>query len=357
MSRSSWRTRDAALVSSPRCRSSFRNPLEERKLTDQRIVASRGRVVASPSAQPGRFCWMAKFDISPVTSCDAGRPAVQKQTTSPPPAIAVSSLILHGCATKRAVVGTIVRGVRSPARGSPSMCACFLGVTSAVADPTDHDSAIRRHARIRRRSRLRGFRAELGPRRALPVARPDGRREPDRRRMGLDGRRRSSRCVRVREREALAAIGGSVGASMWTERGGGRIWARRGRRDAASVAGWSARRAGPIVELSDVAHPRVGGIVGVLGFVGVTPFARVGIRRRARGLRRDRRAHRPARAASLTVDICAAGGLPSTSLRGVAQPGSALGSGPRSRRFKSCRPDYRGGIQLTLGASAESVSG
>src|SRR5207302_5648928 len=25
--------------------------------------------------------------------------------------------------------------------------------------------------------------------------------------------------------------------------------------------------------------------------------------------------------------------------RGVAQPGSALGSGPRSRRFKSCRPD------------------
>ena len=25
--------------------------------------------------------------------------------------------------------------------------------------------------------------------------------------------------------------------------------------------------------------------------------------------------------------------------RGVAQPGSALGSGPRSRRFKSSRPD------------------
>ena len=31
--------------------------------------------------------------------------------------------------------------------------------------------------------------------------------------------------------------------------------------------------------------------------------------------------------------------------RGVAQPGSALGSGPRSRRFKSCRPDYRGGLK------------
>ena len=27
--------------------------------------------------------------------------------------------------------------------------------------------------------------------------------------------------------------------------------------------------------------------------------------------------------------------------RGVAQPGSALGSGPRSRRFKSSRPDIK----------------
>ena len=28
-----------------------------------------------------------------------------------------------------------------------------------------------------------------------------------------------------------------------------------------------------------------------------------------------------------------------TGCRGVAQPGRALGSGPRGRRFKSCRPD------------------
>lgn len=27
------------------------------------------------------------------------------------------------------------------------------------------------------------------------------------------------------------------------------------------------------------------------------------------------------------------------SVRGVAQPGRALGSGPRGRKFKSCRPD------------------
>ena len=34
--------------------------------------------------------------------------------------------------------------------------------------------------------------------------------------------------------------------------------------------------AGPILELSELAHPRLGGSVGVWGFVGVTPFVRVG---------------------------------------------------------------------------------
>ncbi len=32
--------------------------------------------------------------------------------------------------------------------------------------------------------------------------------------------------------------------------------------------------------------------------------------------------------------------LPTGFFRGVAQPGGALGSGPRGRRFKSCRPDF-----------------
>jgi len=35
--------------------------------------------------------------------------------------------------------------------------------------------------------------------------------------------------------------------------------------------------AGPLVELSDLAHPRIGGSIGLWGFVGVTPFARVGL--------------------------------------------------------------------------------
>jgi hypothetical protein len=33
---------------------------------------------------------------------------------------------------------------------------------------------------------------------------------------------------------------------------------------------------GPMVELSNVVHPRLGASIGVWGFVGITPFARVG---------------------------------------------------------------------------------
>jgi hypothetical protein len=80
--------------------------------------------------------------------------------------------------------------------------------------------------------------------------------------------------VRVRERAPLGVIGGTIGASLWTERGGGRIWAdglvgtRLGR-----MVGVSA---GPILELAELAHPRLGGSVGLWAFVGVTPFVRVG---------------------------------------------------------------------------------
>jgi len=80
--------------------------------------------------------------------------------------------------------------------------------------------------------------------------------------------------VRVRERELLGAVGVSLGASRWTVRGGGRIWldglagTRLGR-----MVGVSA---GPILELSELAHPRLGGSVGLWAFLGVTPFVRAG---------------------------------------------------------------------------------
>jgi hypothetical protein len=34
---------------------------------------------------------------------------------------------------------------------------------------------------------------------------------------------------------------------------------------------------GPILELSDIAHPHAGASVGIWAFFGVTPFARVGV--------------------------------------------------------------------------------
>ncbi|MBA3456978.1 MAG: hypothetical protein H0T42_28065 [Deltaproteobacteria bacterium] len=82
--------------------------------------------------------------------------------------------------------------------------------------------------------------------------------------------------LRVRERQALGVIGGAFGATMWTERDGGRLWldAMIGTRIAGRMIGASA---GPILELGDLAHPRIGGSVGVWTFVGVTPFARVGV--------------------------------------------------------------------------------
>ncbi len=80
--------------------------------------------------------------------------------------------------------------------------------------------------------------------------------------------------VRVRERQRLGTVGAMAGASIWTARGGGRIWLD-------GLAGTRILRmvgvsAGPIVELSELAHPRLGGSVGVWAFLGVTPFVRVG---------------------------------------------------------------------------------
>ncbi|HEX3761138.1 MAG TPA: hypothetical protein VHW23_20730 [Kofleriaceae bacterium] len=81
--------------------------------------------------------------------------------------------------------------------------------------------------------------------------------------------------VVVRERARLALVGGNLGASRWTERGGGRVWVDGllGTYVGDHLMGISL---GPIVELSDVTHPRPGGSIGVWGFAGIAPFVRVG---------------------------------------------------------------------------------
>ena len=82
--------------------------------------------------------------------------------------------------------------------------------------------------------------------------------------------------VRIRERAPLSAIGVDLGASLWTARGGGRVWidALAGTRLAGRIYGVSA---GPLVEFAELQHPRYGGSVGAWAFFGVTPFARVGV--------------------------------------------------------------------------------
>jgi hypothetical protein len=81
--------------------------------------------------------------------------------------------------------------------------------------------------------------------------------------------------VVVRERARLALIGGDLGASRWTARGGGRVWVD-GLFGTYLLGHLTGISLGPIIEFSDVAHPRPGGSFGVWGFAGVTPFARVG---------------------------------------------------------------------------------
>lgn len=81
--------------------------------------------------------------------------------------------------------------------------------------------------------------------------------------------------VRVREAGALGAVGATAGAARWTERGGFRVWLDGviGTRLGGRMYGLTV---GAIAELPETAHPRLGGSVGVWGFFGVTPFARVG---------------------------------------------------------------------------------
>ena len=80
--------------------------------------------------------------------------------------------------------------------------------------------------------------------------------------------------VVVRERAPLGLVGATLGASRWTARGGGRVWVdglvgtHLGRMMGVSL--------GPILELSELAHPRPGASVGVWCFAGITPFARFG---------------------------------------------------------------------------------
>lgn len=81
----------------------------------------------------------------------------------------------------------------------------------------------------------------------------------------------------VRERCGLGLWGVVVGAARFAERDAGRVWA---------VAALGTRRpfgvmvgatAGPIVELAELARPKVGGALGAWVGLGVVPYARISL--------------------------------------------------------------------------------
>lgn len=175
---------------------------------------------------------------------------------------------------ERKPLGPIVRGLHTP--GLPTrILACLLGVTSAAAadptatipDPPPRTApAVVPPARFRPSWDLDGTYLWLGP--TGTAGHVDATWDST-----FGGQ---AAVLRVREREALGVVGGAIGASLWTERPGGRVWldAIAGTRLAGRMVGASL---GPLVELGDLTHPRLGGALGVWGFFGVTPFARIGI--------------------------------------------------------------------------------
>jgi hypothetical protein len=79
----------------------------------------------------------------------------------------------------------------------------------------------------------------------------------------------------VHEQAPLGVWGAALGVSRWTARGGTRIWldSIAGTQVLGHMMGVSL---GGIVELSELARPRIGGAVGLWGHVGIAPFARLG---------------------------------------------------------------------------------
>ena len=152
-------------------------------------------------------------------------------------------------------VGSIVRGIHSQALWT-AILACFLGVIPiASAEPSV----------LRPSWDLDGFYVWLGPTGA--ASHIDAQWDST---FGAD-----AAFVRVRERDSVGVVGATLGASKWTERGGGRVWvdALVGTQVFGHMIGASA---GPIVEFAELARPSYGGSIGLWAFLGVTPYARVG---------------------------------------------------------------------------------
>jgi hypothetical protein len=83
--------------------------------------------------------------------------------------------------------------------------------------------------------------------------------------------------IRVREHAWLGTAGAWIGAAHYGATDGGRVWIEGvagSRRVLGRMIGVGG---GPVVELSDQRHPRLGGQASIWCFAGVVPYARVGV--------------------------------------------------------------------------------
>jgi hypothetical protein len=79
--------------------------------------------------------------------------------------------------------------------------------------------------------------------------------------------------TRVRERALLSIVGARVYAARWSL-GGGRVAAE----GLAAVGPWKLGvTGGPLIDLADLHHPRIGASAAIWCFAGVVPYLRVGV--------------------------------------------------------------------------------
>ncbi|KAB2899242.1 MAG: hypothetical protein F9K40_10480 [Kofleriaceae bacterium] len=83
--------------------------------------------------------------------------------------------------------------------------------------------------------------------------------------------------LRIREQAPLGAVGAWLGGTHYALRDGGRVWLEGvagTRRLGGRMLGAAA---GPVVELADLRHPRLGAQASIWCFAGVVPYARLGV--------------------------------------------------------------------------------
>jgi len=81
--------------------------------------------------------------------------------------------------------------------------------------------------------------------------------------------------LRVREHDLVAVVGGRVTGARWSK-GGGRLTAEAvvGTRAPGFLVGLAG---GPLVDLADLHHPRVGGAAAIWCYAGVVPYIKIGV--------------------------------------------------------------------------------